>query len=204
MAPFFEIYHRPMPDGGWVATHEDITQKRRTEDQNRLTVDRLRTAQDELRLAVAAAEASNEAKSSFLANMSHEIRTPLNGILGMAQVLENEPLTAFQRESVRTILDSGQTLMVLLNDVLDLSKIEAGKLDILPIDGEVESVLLHLQKLFLPRAPRKSIALICRYRSENSEEIKIRLRPHSPMRGQFDFQRVEIHQGRRGKCFSQA
>jgi signal transduction histidine kinase/ActR/RegA family two-component response regulator len=155
----FEIHHRPMPDGGWVATHEDITQQRRAEQQNRLMMERLRAAQDELTRAVEAAEASSEAKSSFLANMSHEIRTPLNGILGMAQVLENDRLTASQDECVRTILDSGQTLMALLNDVLDLSKIEAGKLDIMPSDGEVESVFLHLRKLFLPRALEKSITL---------------------------------------------
>lgn len=73
-------------------------------------------------------EFANEAKSSFLANMSHEIRTPLNGILGMAQVLENDRISASQRECVKTILESGQTLMALLNDVLDLSKIEAGSI----------------------------------------------------------------------------
>lgn len=155
----FEIHHRPMPDGGWVASHADITQQRRAEEQNRLMVDCLRTAQDELTDAVTAAQASNDAKSSFLANMSHEIRTPLNGILGMAQVLENEQLTAIQQENVKTILDSGQTLMILLNDVLDLSKIEAGKLDIVPVETETEGVFLHLQKLFLPKAVEKSIEL---------------------------------------------
>ena len=155
----FEIHHRPMPDGGWVATHGDVTQQRQAEEQNRLMMHRLRIAQEELTRAAAAAEASNQAKSSFLANMSHEIRTPLNGILGMAQVLENERLTPLQHESVRTILDSGQTLMALLNDVLDLSKIEAGKLDITPVDVAVDTVFLHLQKLFLPRALEKSIDL---------------------------------------------
>jgi signal transduction histidine kinase/CheY-like chemotaxis protein len=155
----FEIHHRPMPDGGWVATHGDITQQRRGEEQNRLMVERLRAAQIELTRAAAAAETSNQAKSSFLANMSHEIRTPLNGILGMAQVLENEQLTPLQQESVKTILTSGQTLMILLNDVLDLSKIEAGKLDITPLDIETEGVFLHLQKLFLPQALEKSIGL---------------------------------------------
>ncbi len=100
-----QIHHRSMPDGGWVATHEDITQQRRAEEQSELMVRRLRDAQDDLTRAAAAAEASNEAKSSFLANMSHEIRTPLNGILGMAQVLENERLTASQRERVKTILE---------------------------------------------------------------------------------------------------
>jgi len=176
----FEIHHRPMPDGGWVATHADITQQRRAEEQNQLMVRRLRAAQDELTSAVTAAEASNEAKSSFLANMSHEIRTPLNGILGMAQVLENDRLTTFQRESVRTILDSGQTLMTLLNDVLDLSKIEAGKLDILPIDGEVENVFLHLHKLFLPRALEKLITL------------DVKIDPAIPKLLKFDY--VRIHQ----------
>ena len=175
-----QIHHRSMPDGGWVATHEDITQHLKAEEENRIMVHRLRTAQDELTRAVAAAEASNEAKSSFLANMSHEIRTPLNGVLGMAQVLENEPLTAFQRESVRTILDSGQTLMTLLNDVLDLSKIEAGKLDILPLDGEIENVFLHLQKLFLPRASERSIAL------------SVDIDPAIPRLLRFDY--VRVHQ----------
>lgn len=155
----FEIHHQPMPDGGWVATHKDITEQRKAEEQSRLMVHRLRTTQAELARVAAAAEASSQAKSSFLANMSHEIRTPLNGILGMAQVLEHEQLSSLQHESVRTILDCGQTLMTLLNDVLDLSKIEAGKLDIATAETETKNVFLHLQKLFAPRASEKSIGL---------------------------------------------
>ncbi len=174
------LHHQPMPDGGWVATHEDITQQRQVEKERRLTVDRLHTAQAELTRAVAAAEASNEAKSSFLANMSHEIRTPLNGILGMAQVLANEPLTEPQQESVKTILESGQTLMALLNDVLDLSKIEAGKLDIVPIDAEIENVFTHLRKLFLARASEKSITLT------------VEIDPSIPKLLRFDY--VRVHQ----------
>ena len=123
-------------------------------------------------------EFANEAKSSFLANMSHEIRTPLNGILGMAQVLENDRLSASQGECVRTILESGQTLMALLNDVLDLSKIEAGKLDISPIDAEMENLILHLQKLFLPRALEKSIAL------------SVDIDPAIPKLLRFDYMRI--------------
>jgi signal transduction histidine kinase/ActR/RegA family two-component response regulator len=175
-----QIHHRSMPDGGWVATHEDITRQRKVEEQNELMVRRLRDAQDDLTRAAAAAEASNKAKSSFLANMSHEIRTPLNGILGMAQVLGNERLTTSQRERVRTILDSGQTLMTVLNDVLDLSKIEAGKLDILPMDAEIESVFLHLHKLFLPRALEKSI------------ELSVKIDDRVPKMLKFDY--VRIHQ----------
>ena len=77
-----------------------------------------------------AADAANLAKSQFLANMSHEIRTPLNGILGMAQVMEREDLSPVQHDRLKVIRQSGKTLLAVLNDVLDLSKIEAGRLDI--------------------------------------------------------------------------
>ena len=76
------------------------------------------------------AEAANVAKSTFLATMSHEIRTPLNGVLGMAQVMAAEPLSPVQRERLQIIQTSGETLLAILNDVLDLSKIEAGKLEL--------------------------------------------------------------------------
>jgi signal transduction histidine kinase/CheY-like chemotaxis protein len=150
---------QPLKSGGWVAVHEDVTPRRRAEEENRLMLERLHATQDELKRSALAAAASNEAKSSFLANMSHEIRTPLNGILGMAQVLENERLTPFQVEGVQTILESGKTLMALLNDVLDLSKIEAGKLNIEQIDGNLQDNLLYVQKLFLGRAQEKHIGL---------------------------------------------
>ena len=76
------------------------------------------------------AESANVAKSQFLANMSHEIRTPLNGILGMAQVLAIEALPRAAHEKVQVIRNSGETLLGLLNDVLDLSKIEAGHMEV--------------------------------------------------------------------------
>ncbi|HUZ13874.1 MAG TPA: ATP-binding protein [Caulobacteraceae bacterium] len=76
----------------------------------------------------AAAEAANEAKSAFLATMSHEIRTPLNGVLGMAQAMAAERLPRTQRERLEIIRQSGQALLAVLNDILDISKIEAGKL----------------------------------------------------------------------------
>jgi PAS domain S-box-containing protein len=76
------------------------------------------------------AEAANAAKSSFLATMSHEIRTPLNGVLGMAQVLAADALSPAQQERVRVIQQSGQSLLAILNDLLDLAKIEAGKLEL--------------------------------------------------------------------------
>ncbi len=76
------------------------------------------------------AEAASRAKSAFLAAMSHEIRTPLNGVLGMAAAMEHTPLSEDQRRMIRTIIDSGRTLTTLLSDILDLSKIEAGRLEL--------------------------------------------------------------------------
>ena len=132
----------------------------------------LRKQKDQALDLAAAAEAASTAKSSFLANMSHEIRTPLNGILGMAQFLDTEPLSSFQRESVQTILESGKTLMALLNDVLDLSKIEAGKLNIEQTEGNLRNVFLHLQKLFSARAEEKSIALHVQIDPDFPETVK--------------------------------
>jgi CheY-like chemotaxis protein len=84
--------------------------------------------------------------------MSHEIRTPLNGILGMAQVLEMGNLSSDQRDQVQTILDSGRNLMALLNDVLDLSKIEAGKIAIVTADTDLIHTLRRLHRLWKPKA----------------------------------------------------
>jgi signal transduction histidine kinase len=84
--------------------------------------------------------------------MSHEIRTPLNGILGMAQVLEMGALSPEQKEQVATILDSGRNLMALLNDVLDLSKIEAGKIAIVKTDTDLTHTLRRLHRLWKPKA----------------------------------------------------
>ena len=90
--------------------------------------------------AKTAAEAASRAKSEFLAVMSHEIRTPLNGILGMAQAMQREGLPAAQKERLRVIRRSGETLLGLLNDVLDVSQIEAGKLTLAPAAFDLEPV----------------------------------------------------------------
>ena len=114
---------------------------------------------EELEKAKKAAEAASASKSSFLANMSHEIRTPLNGIMGMAQVLDAAGLAPEHREYVSTIIESGKTLMALLNDVLDLSKIEAGKFDIVPTDANVQHMLRRQLKLWKPKAEEKGLEL---------------------------------------------
>jgi signal transduction histidine kinase/ActR/RegA family two-component response regulator len=117
----------------------------------------LRKREKELDKARKAAEAASLSKSAFLANMSHEIRTPLNGVLGMAQVMEATKLNQHQREYVSTIIESGKTLMALLNDVLDLSKIEAGKLDVAPVDTDLAHMLRRACRLWKPRAEEKGL-----------------------------------------------
>lgn len=86
------------------------------------------------------AEAANQAKSAFLATVSHEIRTPLNGILGMAQAMSREPMTRHQQERLRVLQQSGATLLTLLNDMLDMAKIEAGKIQLESLDFDPEAL----------------------------------------------------------------
>ncbi|MBO9709314.1 MAG: response regulator [Caulobacter sp.] len=120
----------------------------------------LRRASERLKDARGRAEAANEAKSAFLAVMSHELRTPLNGMLGMAQALRAENLEPRQREQVELMIDSGDTLLVLLNDILDLSKIEAGKLEISPTAGDLVGVCARLVGGYQPTAREKGVDLV--------------------------------------------
>lgn len=107
---------------------------------------------DSLREAIQGAEAANLAKSRFLATMSHEIRTPMNGVLGMAQMLAVPELSdANRRQYASTILDSGRTLMMLLDDILDLSRVETGKMDVISeafyprlVGEEILALFAHL------------------------------------------------------------
>ena len=125
---------------------------------------KLTASMKELILARDAARQASIAKSQFLASMSHEIRTPLNGILGMAQSLqESGLLVRDDAEKVRIILSSGQNLTAILNDVLDLSKIEAGKLEISPTDVDVRSLLEQTARLFGPLALEKGLKFTVSY-----------------------------------------
>ena len=119
----------------------------------------LAEALERARAGERAAETANAAKSAFLATMSHEIRTPLNGVLGMSQVMSRDTLSAPQRERLEVIRQSGEALTALLNNVLDLSKIEAGQMEVESIPFDLNEILESARATFAILALDKGLQL---------------------------------------------
>jgi signal transduction histidine kinase/DNA-binding response OmpR family regulator len=146
---WLRVLEQPTPDGGRVGLRVDITQQKQQQD-----------ALDEARKA---AEAANRAKSAFLANMSHEIRTPMNGVVGMAELLCDTNLTEEQRLFADTIRSSGEALLVIINDILDYSKIEAERLTLHPEPFDLERLIHEVAMLLQPRARERGLDLMIDY-----------------------------------------
>jgi len=106
------------------------------------------------------AETANKAKSEFLANMSHEIRTPMNAILGMAEILSETGLTADQRKYVKVFQNAGNNLLELINDILDMSKVESGQMELDKADFSLDQMLNELIDLHALRASKKGLELV--------------------------------------------
>jgi PAS domain S-box-containing protein len=140
-----EVRGTPIPGGGFVSVYSDVTARR--EESRRLIEAREN------------AESTARAKSEFLATMSHEVRTPMNGVLGIADLLLDTHLTPDQRDYAETIQRSGQALLEILNDILDLSKIEAGKLELEHVPFNPHAALNDVLALMAPRASAKGLVL---------------------------------------------
>ena len=164
-----------------LAAHRDNLERevaQRTEALRREIRDHQRTA-EALRTAKEAAEAANRAKSEFLANMSHEIRTPMNAIVGFADMLATPATDEIAREYINTIQSNCLSLLRLIDDILDLSRIEAGRMEIIPGPVNLHRLITGIDRVFRAKADEKGLELLTQVDPELPEFLmldEVRLR----------------------------
>lgn len=152
------VYTSDEKVSGYVGVTHDITEQTQVSEQ--------------FQLAIQAARQASQSKSRFLANMSHEIRTPLNTIMGMADLIKETSLNQEQRRYVESILDSGDSLINIINDILDLSKIEAGQLEIETIEYNLPRLVSQIGDTMAVKSPSKDLELVINYDQSLPEFVK--------------------------------
>jgi signal transduction histidine kinase len=143
---------------------EEIAERKRTEAE-------LKKTQEKLVETARLADEANKSKSEFLANMSHEIRTPLTGVIGMTEMLLNTRLSPEQQDYIESINVSGETLLAIINDILDISKIEAGEFNLDSSPFDLEKSVEDVMRIFTPQANKKGLDFRVQFPTDASYRV---------------------------------
>ncbi len=161
----YEMRLLPLNWDEWIAVVRNITARKASEQRLKDDAQELEQKNEELEKALTAAREATRMKSRFLANMSHEIRTPMNGVLGMTDFLLGTGLNPEQQEYAESIKRSADSLLALINDILDLSRIEAGKLRLDRADFSLQSTIAETTSMFALQARAEGSGIRIHYRA---------------------------------------